>query len=163
MARILILASFFFVSFAQTRDLDKLYEKTKFQIGTKSFDGYVADTEELRANGLMYISKLDSNVGMLFVFEEEQPLSFWMKNTLIPLSIAFINKDGKVVDLQEMRPQQSMADASVPTYHSRAPALFALEMNRGWFSKNGIKIGARLKLIGKSKSDLLKQKLSSRH
>lgn len=163
MARILVLASFFLTSFAQTRDLNKLYEKTKFQLGTKSFEGYVADTEELRANGLMYVSKLDPDHGMLFVFEDEQPLSFWMKNTLIPLAIAFINKDGKVVDLQEMSPQSSMAEASVPTYHSRARALFALEMNKGWFSKNGIKVGARLKLIGKTKSDLLKQKLYSRH
>ena len=106
----------------------------------------------------MYIEKLPENTGMLFVFEQEQPLNFWMKNTLIPLSIGFFSGKGKLVDQQEMRPGSVMS-LDIPTYKSRKDGMFALEMNAGWFGKHKVKDGAQLELVSKSKSALLKSKL----
>ncbi len=145
-------------AWAQTRDLDKLYEKAKFKIGKKAFTAHVADDDNRRAQGLMYIDKMPPDQGMLFVFEREEIQGFWMKNTLIPLAIGFFNKDGVLVDVQEMTPS-SLMDPRPPTYQSRSPALYALEMNAGWFEKNGIKNGSRLELAGPAKSPLLKGKL----
>lgn len=103
----------------------------------------IADTEDLRLTGLMRRSSIGTNDGMLFVFEREQMLSFWMKNTSIPLSIAYIGKDGIIRDILDMKP----FDISV-TYPSSRPALYALEMNRGWFNQNNIRRGCRLVLNG---------------
>ncbi len=145
------------------RDLDKLYEKAQFRLGKQKFAAYVADDEGKRAQGLMFIKELPENTGMLFVFESEQPLGFWMKNTLIPLNIGFFNAAGVLVDAQEMKPADSVLSLDVPNYKSRAPGLFALEMNRGWFEKHKIKNGMRLELISKPKSALLRRKLPARH
>ena len=87
MARILI--ALFISFFASARDLDKLYEKAAFKLGTSKFEAYIADDESKREQGLMFIEKMPENTGMLFVFDSERPLGFWMKNTFIPLSIAF--------------------------------------------------------------------------
>ncbi len=100
----------------------------------------VARTEGEKAKGLMFREKLGKNEGMLFVFEREETLSFWMKNTRIPLSIAFIAKDGKIVDIQDMEPFDLRFHAS-----SR-PAQYALEVNQGWFKKNRIEVGEEVKL-----------------
>jgi uncharacterized membrane protein (UPF0127 family) len=78
--------------------------------------------------------------GMLFVYERQDWLSFWMKNTPLPLSIAFIDKDGKIVDIQDME------SFSLDTHTSAYPARYALEMNRGWFAKEGIKAGDLVKI-----------------
>jgi len=95
----------------------------------------VAKTEEERAKGLMERASLGKDEGMLFVFEGEGLHGFWMKNTLIPLSIAFIDKEGMIVWITDMEPQTQ-------SVHSPPkPALYALEMNRGWFTRNGIKAG----------------------
>ena len=78
---------------------------------------------------------LGKDEGMLFIFEAEDYHSFWMKNTFIPLSIAFIDRDGRIVWMTDMKPLT--LDSHVPP----KPILFVLEMNKGWFSKNGIKAG----------------------
>jgi uncharacterized membrane protein (UPF0127 family) len=140
------------------RNLDQLYEKAQFKLGAAKFTAYIADDEQKRAQGLMYIEKLPENTGMLFVFEQEQPLNFWMKNTLIPLSIGFFSGKGKLVDQQEMRPGSVMS-LDVPTYKSRKDGLFALEMNADWFEEHKVKMGAQLELISKPKSALLRSKL----
>lgn len=140
------------------RDLDRLYEKAQFKLGAARFTAYIADDEQKRAQGLMNVGSLPENTGMLFVFEREQPLNFWMKNTLIPLSIGFFSGQGKLIDQQEMTPGSIMS-LSVPTYKSRKDGMFALEMNAGWFAKHKVKEGARLELLSKSKSALLKSKL----
>lgn len=127
-----------------TRDLDGQYKKSKFTIGAQAFEAYVADDDAKRAEGLMYVTQLPADTGMLFIFDNEQPLSFWMKNTLIPLSIGFLDSKGVLVDVQEMTPAQSMVQVTVPTYHSRKPARFALEMNKGWFKQHKISTGAKL-------------------
>lgn len=95
----------------------------------------VARTEEEKARGLMFREALGKDDGMLFVYDREEALAFWMKNTPIPLSIAFIDKKGKIVDIQDMEP------FSLQTHVSALPARYALEMNQGWFRRNGIGFG----------------------
>ena len=95
----------------------------------------VAKTPEEREHGLMGRSHLGTDEGMLFVFDKEDYHSFWMKDTRIPLSIAFIDKEGRIVSIQDMRPL---------TLESHTPPqliLYALEMKKDWFSSNGIKVG----------------------
>jgi len=95
----------------------------------------VARTEEEKSRGLMFRDKLGPDEGMLFIYEQEDFLSFWMKNTPLPLSIAFLDQRGKIVDIQDMEP------FNLRTHTSARPALYALEMNKGWFRKKGIKVG----------------------
>lgn len=97
----------------------------------------IAQTDDARERGLMFREKLPQDQGMLFVFPAAEIQSFWMRNTFIPLDIAFISNDGVIVDIQQMKP----VDESV-LYTSSAPALYALEVNAGWFERHGIAIGA---------------------
>ncbi len=143
------------------RDLDKLYPKCSFKLGSKNFAAYVADNEGRRADGLMFIKKLKPDMGMLFVFEEGRPLGFWMKNTLIPLSIGFFSTQASLLEVKEMVVADSIMDLNPKTYFSKSPALFALEMSRLWFSKNKISPGATLSLTGKCSSELLAKHLQS--
>lgn len=103
----------------------------------------IADTERLRMTGLMHRKELPRGRGMLFVFDREQRMNFWMKNTLIPLSIAYIDRDGVIREIYDMKP----LDISV-TYPSAAPALYALEVNRGWFGSNNISAGCKIAFDG---------------
>ncbi len=98
----------------------------------------VADTSESRQLGLMHRKSLDPDEGMLFVFEEEQKLSFWMKNTSIPLSIAYISKHGEIKEIHHMEP---FSQKPVP---SRYSVLYALEVNQGFFEEKGIGPGDRI-------------------
>jgi uncharacterized protein len=98
----------------------------------------VASTGEQRATGLMHRFSLRPDHGMLFVFERPEMLSFWMKNTTIPLSIAFIAPDGRIVNIDDMRPQTE------ETHWSKGPALYALEMRKGWFLERGLGAGAQV-------------------
>ena len=98
----------------------------------------VADDPAERSHGLMWRREMGPNEGMLFIFDSATPQCFWMKNTLIPLSIAFVADDGTIVDLAEMKPQ------TTDSHCSSRPVRYALEMNAGWFSKKGLKPGDRL-------------------
>jgi len=98
----------------------------------------VARTPEQRAIGLMHRKELGANDGMLFVFEQPATQCFWMKNTLIPLSIAFLDDRGRVVNIADMQPQ------SLDSHCSARPVRFALEMNQGWFARRGIEPGFKL-------------------
>jgi uncharacterized membrane protein (UPF0127 family) len=98
----------------------------------------VARTNEQRAIGLMNRKELGTNEGMLFVFEQPGVQCFWMKNTLLPLSIAFLQDDGTVVNIADMKPQ------TLDSHCSEKPVRLALEMNQGWFAKRGIKPGFKL-------------------
>jgi uncharacterized protein len=103
----------------------------------------IADDDFERARGLMYRTALVENRGMLFVYEEQQQtLTFWMKNTLIPLSIAFMNAEGRIVDMQNMKP----LDDDPPSYVSAKPAQYALEVNQGFFKERGVEVGDRAEL-----------------
>jgi uncharacterized protein len=98
----------------------------------------VADDPAERGHGLMWRREMGANEGMLFVFEQPSRQCFWMRNTLIPLAIAFVNDDGTIVNVEEMKPQ------TVDSHCSAAPVRLALEMNAGWFARKGLKPGDRL-------------------
>ena len=99
----------------------------------------VAQTPEQRSIGLMHRPTMGPNEGMLFVFEQPSQQCFWMKNTLLPLSIAFLADDGSIVNIESMKPQ------TLDSHCSKKPVRFVLEMNEGWFAKRGIKPGSALK------------------
>jgi uncharacterized membrane protein (UPF0127 family) len=95
----------------------------------------VAATPDQRATGLMNRFSLQPDHGMVFVFERPEPQGFWMRNTFIPLSIAFIAPDGRIINVDDMAPHDER------THVSRAPALYAIEMRRGWFTERSIGAG----------------------
>lgn len=94
-----------------------------------------AKTFEQRAMGLMHRESLCEQCGMLFQFEQPRTAGFWMKNTLIPLDIAFVRADGIITDIKRMQP------LDLNTTKSSQQVLYAWEMNPGWFKKNGIQVG----------------------
>lgn len=151
----LFFVSFLFIHMAsaekESNKPDKtIFSETKIRIGQKELSVEVADHPAAHAQGLMHRKSLDPNSGMLFVFAEERTLGFWMKNTRIPLSIAFIDAQKRIVDIQDMNPLPSGSTQEPSVYSSRKPAQFALEVNQGWFSKNRIKVGDVVKFkIGK--------------
>ncbi|HSG48392.1 MAG TPA: DUF192 domain-containing protein, partial [Longimicrobiales bacterium] len=95
----------------------------------------VARTEDERAQGLMHREALDPDAGMLFVFPESAVRSFWMQNTYIPLDIAYMDAQFRIVDIQQMEPM------TTEPHMSRAPAMYALEVNQGWFRDHGVSVG----------------------
>ena len=110
----------------------------KLRAGMYVIDAAVAANDADREQGLMYRSKLAPNEGMLFKFDEYAVHCFWMKNTLIPLSIAFMTADGKVTDIDEMHAETN--NNHCPTHNGE----YALEMSKGWFTAHGIKPGMKL-------------------
>lgn len=113
----------------------ELYE---LSIGDSEFRVEVVDTPETRARGLMEREELADDAGMLFVFESSEPRSFWMKDTLLPLSIAYIDENLIIREIYDMQP---LSTVPVP---SRTPARYALEVNRGAFEERGIRVGDRI-------------------
>jgi len=134
---VLAVAGLLVVAFAAAADLPT----TVLTVGQYKVTAEVVVTPEQRAVGLMHRFSLKPDHGMLFVFERSEPLAFWMKNTFIPLSIAFISADGRIVNIEDMRPQTE------DTHWSKGPALYALEMRKGWFAEKGIGPGAMVKGI----------------
>jgi uncharacterized membrane protein (UPF0127 family) len=114
------------------------FPRVRLTAGMFVIDAAVASNDADREQGLMYRSTLASNEGMLFVFNENAVHCFWMKNTLIPLSIAFIRADGTITDIDEM--QAETTDNHCP----RNNGVYALEMSKGWFAAKGIKPGMKL-------------------
>ena len=100
----------------------------------------IADERDEQQRGLMERTELAEDAGMLFVFERDEPRSFWMRNTLIPLSIAYIADGGRIVDIQDMQP---LDETSHP---SAEPARYALEVNQGFFAERGIQVGDEVEL-----------------
>lgn len=98
----------------------------------------LADTDETRRTGLMHRRSLGENSGMLFVYETPGRHAMWMKNTLVPLSVAFLDREGRILNVEDMEPLTETAHAS------RGEAWYSLEMNRGWFAKRGIRPGDRV-------------------
>lgn len=116
-------------------------------IGTHKLVAEVVTTVEQRATGLMNRFSLKPDHGMLFVFGRPAPQGFWMKNTYIPLSIAFLDADGRILNIEDMRPQTE------ETHWSKGPALYALEMKKGWFAERGIGPGAVVAGMPRIKAD----------
>ncbi|TVQ40255.1 MAG: DUF192 domain-containing protein [Spirochaetaceae bacterium] len=109
-------------------------------INGHQFTVEIADTPESRSRGLMHRDRLEPRHGMLFVFEDDAPRSFWMRDTSIPLSIAFIRRDGMITEIHDMQP------FSLEPVNSSAPVRYALEVNQGEFRELGIRAGARVEL-----------------
>tara|TARA_B100001564_G_C20104399_1_gene430678 strand:+ start:107 stop:520 length:414 start_codon:yes stop_codon:yes gene_type:complete len=113
------------------------------KVKDKTLKVKLAITPAQQRQGLMNIhgmspTKLPENSGMLFVYQREEVLSFWMKNTTLPLSIAFIDKNGAITEIRDMTPM------GLDSVRSAKPAQYALEVNKGWFDKNNIKVGDKV-------------------
>ena len=113
-------------------------------VGGRVFRLEVARSSAERARGLMNRPSLPRDAAMLFVFPEEAHRSFWMKNTLIPLDILYLDSSGVVVDVQTMTPQPGVPDSELTRYPSAAPARYAIEMNAGLAQEHGIQPGAQV-------------------
>lgn len=111
---------------------------TELQVGGVTVTAEIADTPALRERGLMDRDSLPENHGMLFVYPDERELSFWMRNTPLSLDIAFIDRGGVITNIETMQ-----ANDDENTFSNR-PAMFALEMEAGWFEANGVEPGARI-------------------
>lgn len=137
------------------------------QIGKAILHTQVAATPAEQEQGLMFYTKLGDNDGMIFLLGDPSRASFWMKNTLIPLSVAFIDKDGMILEIHDMFPAaQNMPDDQIPITNSVSKSVaFALETNIHWFALNGIKAGDRIdpppaKLVAQHKLEEFKKNLN---
>ena len=123
---------------AMAQDAPQQLPSVNLTAGMHRISAELARTPEQRAIGLMHRKSMPMHAGMLFVFDQPEPLCFWMKNTLIPLAIAFLQDDGTILNIEEMKPQ------TLDSHCSLRPARYALEMNAGWFAKRGLKPGDRI-------------------
>lgn len=98
----------------------------------------VAATDPQRQQGLMFREKMANNHGMVFVFDQANPQCMWMKNTPLPLSVAFLDADGKIINIEDMQPK------TLESHCSTKPAKYALEMNLGWFKQKNVKPGSAI-------------------
>lgn len=119
---------------AQPQDLPRI----PLTAGMHNIRAQLAITPEQHQVGLMFRKEMPANEGMLFVFDRPSPQCFWMRNTLLPLSIAFVRDDGSITNLADMKPQTD------DSHCSSEPVRFVLEMNQGWFAKRGIQAGSRI-------------------
>jgi len=133
------IAALCFAGLAAAQDGPQKLPQVRLNAGIHNINAEVASTPQQREIGLMFRSSMPASDGMLFVFEQPGQQCFWMKNTLIPLSVAFIGDDGSVVNVDDMKPQ------TLESHCSARPVRFVLEMNEGWFAKRGIKAGSRLR------------------
>ncbi|OYQ40146.1 hypothetical protein CHU94_12550 [Rhodoferax sp. TH121] len=112
--------------------------RVQLSAGMHRIDAQVAQTPDQRSIGLMFRKEMPQHEGMLFVFEQPSGLCFWMKNTLLPLTAAFVADDGTIVNLADMKPQ------TTDSHCASKPVRYVLEMNQGWFAKRGFKVGSKL-------------------
>ena len=113
-------------------------KRATLSAGMHRIDAQLALTPEQRQTGLMWRKKMPMHEGMLFVFDQPSQQCFWMKNTLIPLTAAFVGDDGTIVNLVDMQPQ------TLNPHCSTKPVRYVLEMNVGWFAKKNIKAGSKI-------------------
>ena len=136
--------SLIFISTACTSSNKKLPVKKLVLVNSEDKEiivkAEIASTFDERKNGFMFRQEIPDGTGMLFIFEEEQILDFWMKNTPHPLSIAYIDKNGKIRDILDMTPY------SLANITSSTEVLYALEVPQGWYGKVNVKVGDKLKL-----------------
>ncbi|MFA5108270.1 MAG: DUF192 domain-containing protein [Candidatus Micrarchaeia archaeon] len=108
-----------------------------------SISAEVADTSFSRQLGLMYRDSLGNDSGMLFIFNEKKPLSFWMANTRVPLDIIFLDENKTIVDIQKMPLCKLQSQSDCPSYISGKPAIYAIEVNQNYTDLHKIKIGSK--------------------
>ena len=113
-------------------------QRAKLTVGMYVIDAQVALTSEQRQIGLMMRKDMPQHEGMIFVFEQASQQCFWMKNTLLALTAAFVADDGAIVNMADMKPE------TTDSHCSAKPVRYVLEMNKGWFAKKGIKPGSKL-------------------
>lgn len=113
-------------------------QRVDISAGMHRIDAQVAASPQERQTGLMHRKEMPQQEGMLFVFEQPAVQCFWMKNTLLPLTAAFVADDGTIVNLVDMKPQ------TLDSHCSAKPVRYVLEMNQGWFAKRGLKAGFKL-------------------
>ena len=124
---------------ASTQELPQMdLPRTKLSAGVFQITAQVAQTPSERSTGLMFRKEMPQAEGMLFIFEQPSMQCFWMKNTLLPLTAAFVADNGEIVNLIDMKPH------SEAPHCSSKPVRYVLEMHQGWFAKKSIKSGARL-------------------
>ncbi|MEO8056979.1 MAG: DUF192 domain-containing protein [Burkholderiales bacterium] len=123
---------------AQAQEGPQKLDAIQLNAGMHLIRAELARTPDERSIGLMFRQAMASNEGMLFAFELPGQQCFWMKNTLLPLSAAFIADDGSIVNIEDMKPQ------TLDSHCSAKPVRFVLEMNQGWFAKRGLKAGSKL-------------------
>jgi len=133
------LASLCFSVVAAAQEGQQRLAQIRLNAGIHNINAELATTPEQREIGLMFRTSMPAGDGMLFVFERPSQQCFWMKNTLIPLSVAFLADDGSVVNIDDMKPQ------TLDGHCSTKPVRYVLEMNQGWFAKRGIKSGSRVR------------------
>ena len=119
---------------------DSVFPEIQVKVKQQVFALEYANTFELRAQGLMHREELCNNCGMLFNFEQSRRAGMWMKNTLIPLDVAFIRADGKITDIKAMQPHD------LTSINSSERVLYAWEMNQGWFKRNNIVVGDKVSI-----------------
>jgi len=130
---------------ALARDRNPILPQIELRAGMHRIIAELATDDETRSKGLMFREQLAPNHGMLFIFQQASPYCFWMKNTPLPLSIAFLRDDGTITNIADM---QALSEKS---HCAREPVRFALEMEQGWFARKGIREGSRIgnqKLFG---------------
>ena len=130
--------SFFFLTLFAGAALAQQLPVVQLSAGMHLIKAEVAADFSSRGRGLMFRKSLAPNAGMLFIFNDASMHCMWMKNTYIPLSVAFLDEQGTIVSISDMQPQ------SEQTHCAARPALYALEMEQGWFAKRGIKPGMKL-------------------
>ena len=121
---------------AQEPQLD--LRRVKLTAGMYQIDTQLAVTSQQREVGLMFRKEMPQPEGMLFIFEQPATQCFWMKNTILPLTAAFVSDDGRIVNLADMKPQTE------DSHCSEEPVRYVLEMNQGWFAKKNLKKGTKL-------------------
>jgi uncharacterized repeat protein (TIGR04076 family) len=114
------------------------FDTIQLSAGMHLIQAEVAATDAQRQQGLMFREKMDHNAGMVFVFDAPATQCMWMKNTLLPLSVAFIDAEGKIVNIEDMQPRTLDSHCSTKA----VPVRYALEMNLGWFKQKNIKPGS---------------------
>ncbi len=108
------------------------------RIGPHPMKVEIVETDPQRVKGLMFREKLGRDEGMLFIYDEPAYQAMWMKNTLIPLSVAFIDREGVILNIEEMAPQTE------DSHMSAGPASYSIEANKGWFAQKGVKPGDKV-------------------
>lgn len=127
-------------------DANTKFATKVIQLGKKKITVEIADSPAKREQGLMFREKLAPDHGMLFIFDAPEPLSFWMKNTLIPLAIGYFDAEKKLLGTHEMTPAIA-GEANPKTYPSQGAALYALEMEKGWYTRNRVAVGSRFSFV----------------
>ena len=133
------LAALCLAALAVAQDGPQRLAQIRLNAGIHNIEAQLAQTPQQREIGLMFRASMPANEGMLFAFERPAQQCFWMKNTLIPLDIAFVDDAGAIVNIERMKAQ------TLDSHCSEKPVRYVLEMNDGWFAKRGIKPGFKLK------------------